>query len=250
MSDSVVALDMNTGSIRWYNQATANDAFLIGCTAGNANCPKDVGPDHDFGNPPILRTVNGRRILLIGQKSGIMFGLDPDNNGKVLWQQRAGKGSALGGIEWGPAADTTNVYVANSDVLAPAGFGPSEQAGGLHAFRISDGERVWYAPPPPLTCKGGAGCTSAQSAAISVIPGVVFSGSLDGNLRAYASRDGKIIWEFNTMREFETVNGVKGAGGSIDSAGPVVVNGMVLTNSGYGRFRGKAGNVLLAFGIN
>ena len=67
--------------------------------------PPQVGPDHDFGSSPILRTVGGRRILLAGQKSGVMFALDPDNNGKVLWQQKVGKGSELGGIEWGPAAD-------------------------------------------------------------------------------------------------------------------------------------------------
>jgi polyvinyl alcohol dehydrogenase (cytochrome) len=248
MSDSIVALDINTGSVRWFNQITPNDSFVVGCKAGNENCPDDVGPDHDFGSSPILRTVGGRRLLLLGQKSGVIFGLDPDNGGKVLWQQRVGKGSELGGIEWGPAADEANVYVAVSDVIAQ-GTGPSEQPGGLHALRIADGQRLWHTPAPPLDCKGGQGCSGAQSAAISVIPGVVFSGSVDGHLRAYSAADGKIIWAFNTMREFETVNGVKGAGGSIDAAGPVIANGMVLTNSGYGRWRGKPGNVLLAFGV-
>jgi polyvinyl alcohol dehydrogenase (cytochrome) len=80
------------------------------------------------------------------------------------------------------------------------------------------------------------------------MPGIVFSGSVDGNLRAYSTVDGKIVWTFNTMRAFETVNGVKGQGGSIDSAGPVIAGGLVLTNSGYGLWRGKPGNVLLAFG--
>jgi polyvinyl alcohol dehydrogenase (cytochrome) len=249
MSDSIVALDMDTGAIRWFNQITANDAFVVGCKAGNENCPEAVGPDHDFGSSPILRTVGGRRILLAGQKSGVMFALDPDNRGKVLWQQRVGKGSELGGIEWGPGADGVNVYIAISDVIAQ-GAGPSEQAGGLHALRIGDGQRLWYTAAPPLTCKGGPACSSAQSAAISVIPGVVFSGSVDGHMRAYSTTDGKIIWEFDTIRDYQTVNGVKGAGGSIDAGGPVIVNGMLLTNSGYGRWRGKPGNVLLAFGLN
>jgi polyvinyl alcohol dehydrogenase (cytochrome) len=249
MSDSLVALDMNTGAIKWFNQITPNDAFLVGCKAGNENCPEDVGPDHDFGSSPILRTVNGRRFLLLGQKSGVIFGLDPDNGGKVLWQQRVGKGSELGGIEWGPGADNVNVYVAVSDVIAQ-GTGPSEQPGGLHALRITDGQRLWHTPAPPLTCKGGPACSGAQSAAVSVIPGVVFSGSVDGNIRAFGAGDGKIIWEFNTIRDYETVNGVKGSGGSLDGPGPVIVGGMLLTNSGYGRWRGKPGNVLLAFGID
>jgi len=248
MSDSIVALDIDTGAIRWFNQITANDAFVVGCKAGNENCPEQVGPDHDFGSSPILRTIGGRRILLAGQKSGVMFALDPDARGKVLWQQRVGKGSELGGIEWGPAADAANVYIAVSDVIAQ-GAGRSEMPGGLHALRIADGQRLWHTPAPALTCKGGPGCSGAQSAAISVIPGVAFSGSVDGHMRAYSTTDGTIIWEFNTMRDFQTVNGVKAAGGSIDAGGPVIVNGMLLTNSGYGRWRGKPGNVLLAFGL-
>jgi polyvinyl alcohol dehydrogenase (cytochrome) len=248
MSDSIVALAMDSGEIRWFNQITANDAFVVGCRAGNLNCPENVGPDHDFGSSPILRTVGGRRLLLAGQKSGVMFALDPDAKGKIVWQQRVGKGSELGGIEWGPAADLSTVYIAISDVIAQ-GLGTSEQAGGLHALRIADGQRAWYTAAPALTCKGGPGCSSAQSAAISVIPGVVFSGSVDGHLRAYSTSDGKIIWDFDTMRDFETTNGVKAAGGSIDAGGPIIVNGMVLTNSGYGRWRGKPGNVLLAFAV-
>lgn len=244
-TDAIVALDMTTGAIRWVQQVTPNDTFVIGCKPGVAPCRDDVGPDFDFGNAPILRTLpGGRRVLSLGQKSGMVFGLAPDENGKVLWQYRAGKGSALGGIEWGSAADDQNIYVPVSDVLAP-----SEEAGGLHAIRLATGERVWHTPAPPLTCTVGAGCTGAQSAPVSVMPGVVFSGSIDGHFRAYSTTDGRIIWDFNTMQPFETVNGVKAQGGSIDAAGPVIAGGMVYTNSGYGQWRGKPGNVLLAFGL-
>src|SRR5262245_7547582 len=243
-SDAVVALDMAKGTIQWVQQATPNDTFVIGCKPGVENCPDDVGPDFDFGNSPILRTIaGGRRILTLGQKSGVVFGLAPDDKGKILWQFRAGKGGALGGIEWGSAADEQNIYVPVSDVLEP-----SDKAGGLYAIRLTTGEQVWHTPAPPLPCTTGPGCTGAQSAAISVMPGIVFSGSVDGNLRAYSTVDGKIVWTFNTMQPFETVNGVKAQGGSIDSAGPVIAGGLVLTNSGYGQWRGKAGNVLLAFG--
>jgi polyvinyl alcohol dehydrogenase (cytochrome) len=202
-----------------------------------------VGPDFDFGNAPILRTLaGGRRIIVIGQKSGVVWGLDPDNQGKVVWQFRAGKGSALGGIEWGSAADEINAYIPVSDVLAP----PNE-AGGLFALRLADGERVWHTPAPKLECTAGRGCTGAQSAPISVMPGVVFSGSIDGHLRAYSTTDGRIIWDFNTAKEFETVNHVQSKGGSLDAAGPAIAEGLVITNSGYSLWRGLPGNVLLAF---
>jgi polyvinyl alcohol dehydrogenase (cytochrome) len=244
-SDAVVALDLKSGAILWARQATPNDAFVIGCKPGIENCPDEVGPDFDFGNSPILRTLDdGRRVLALGQKSGVVYGLDPDDEGRVLWQFRAGKGSALGGIEWGSAADEQNIYVPVSDVLQPR-----DEAGGLVAIRLSNGERVWHTPAPPLTCTGGPGCTGAQSAAVSVIPGVVFSGSVDGHFRAYSTADGRIVWDFDTMRPFETVNGVKAQGGSIDAAGPVIAGGLVLTNSGYGQWRGRPGNVLLAFGL-
>jgi len=244
-SDAVVALDLTSGKILWAQQVTPNDAYLVRCKPGVGNCPEDMGPDHDFGNSPILRTLpGGRRVLSLGQKSGMVFGMAPDDNGKVLWQMRAGKGGELGGIEWGSAADERNIYVPVSDVLlAPA------EAGGLFAFDLATGKQVWHTPAPALNCTSGPACTGAQSAAISVMPGVVFSGSVDGHLRAYSTTDGKIIWQFNTIQPFETVNGVKGQGGSIDAAGPAIAGGMVLTNSGYGQWRGKPGNVLLAFGL-
>jgi polyvinyl alcohol dehydrogenase (cytochrome) len=244
-SDAVIALDLTSGKTLWTQQVTPDDTFVIGCKPGVSSCPDNLGPDYDFGNSPILRTLTGgRRILTLGQKSGMVYGLAPDDNGKIVWQMRAGKGSALGGIEWGSAADERNIYVPVSDVLLP---GP--EAGGLFAFDLATGKQLWHTPAPALNCTSGPGCTGAQSAAISVIPGAVFSGSVDGHLRAYSTTDGKIIWQFNTMQPFETVNGVKGQGGSIDAAGPVIAGGMVLTNSGYGQWRGKAGNVLLAFGL-
>jgi polyvinyl alcohol dehydrogenase (cytochrome) len=148
------------------------------------------------------------------------------------------------------ATDGQNVYAATSDasfyntavkrVLDP------EQGGGLTALRVIDGKKAWYAAPAP--CPGKAdGCSPAQSAALTAIPGVVFSGSMDGHLRAYSTEDGKILWDFDTAKDFPTVNGVKAKGGSIDGPGPVVVNGMLFVTSGYARFGGAAGNVLLAF---
>jgi polyvinyl alcohol dehydrogenase (cytochrome) len=242
-SDAVMALALDTGAVQWVSQVTPGDAFLVGCKPDNDNCPDDAGPDFDFGNSPILRRMaNGRSMIVLGQKSGVAYGLDPDAKGAVVWRYRAGQGTALGGIEWGSAADDRLMYVPVSDVLLP-------NAGGLHAVSIGSGERVWHAPPPALPCKGGLGCSAAQSAAISVIPGVVFSGAVDGKLRAYDATDGRVLWDVDTARDFDTVNGIAGSGGSIDGPGPTVAGGMVFTGSGYGRWRGRPGNVLLAFGL-
>ena len=244
-SDAILAFDLDTGELKWSSQVLAKDNYTMACERGG-NCPEDRGPDHDFGSSPILRELGGgKRILICGQKSGIVWGLDPDQRGKVLWQTRVGQGGPLGGIEWGPAAGPEHAYVAVSDLTARGGNGP----GGLHALKLTTGEKVWSTPPPQLHCTPGAkGCSGAQSAAISAIPGVVFSGSIDGHFRAFHSKTGEIIWDFDTVRDFKTVNGVPGKGGSLDSAGPVIANGMVFTNSGYGMWQGLPGNVLLAFG--
>jgi polyvinyl alcohol dehydrogenase (cytochrome) len=231
---------MDTGKMLWHSQVTPKDAFVMRCPS--ENCPQEPGPDYDFGNAPILRELpGGKRVIAIGQKSGVVWGLDPDAEGKVLWQTRVGKGSALGGLEWGSAADEQNVYAPLSDVLL------QKEAGGIAAIRLASGEKIWFTPPAKLDCELGRGCNSAQSAPASVIPGVVFSGAVDGHLRAYSTKDGSILWDFNTKQEYKTVNGIPGKGGSIDAAGPAVAGGMLFSNSGYGIWMGVPGNVLLAF---
>ena len=243
-SDAVIALNL-AGQIQWVKQLFPDDVFVSGCRAKNENpnCADQRGPDYDLGNSPILATPpHGRRVIVIGQKSGIGWALDPKKRGAVIWQYRAGAGGALGGIEWGSAVDAEHAYFAVSDIFGAA-------PGGLHAVSLQSGERVWYAPPQPPRCTPGPRCNAAQAAAISVIPGVVFSGSNDGTLRAYSTLDGAILWEVDTNREFETVNGVAANGASMLGPGPVIVNGMLFVGSGYGAFGGRAGNVLLAYGV-
>jgi len=241
-SDAVVALDLESGSIRWMRQVTANDVFLTGCRAGNPNCPETNGPDVDFGSPPMLTRAGNRDLIVIGQKSGVGFAMDPDKQGEIVWQYRAGQGSTLGGIEWGGAVDDTRAYFAVSDILTP-------KPGGLHAVNLATGERVWYTAPPAAACGTERGCNVAQSAALTLVPGVIFSGSSDGALRAFSTADGSVLWQFDSNREFETINGVPAKGASMIGPGPVVANGMVFVNSGYGGFGGRPGNVLLAFGV-
>jgi polyvinyl alcohol dehydrogenase (cytochrome) len=244
-SDAIIAYSLETGKLQWISQVEEKDNFVMGCPR-SANCTESKGPDYDFGSSVILRDIGGgKQILLAGQKSGILWGLDPDNRGKILWQLKLGAGSALGGIEWGHAADGKNTYVAISDRIVRDGAQP-----GISAVNFATGQKVWSTPAPAVTCAVPAGCIPAQAAAISVIPGAVFSGALNGHFRAYATSDGTILWDYDTATNFETVNKVPAKGGSIDASGPTIANGMVLTNSGYGQFGGKAGNVLLAFSVD
>jgi polyvinyl alcohol dehydrogenase (cytochrome) len=261
-SDAVLALDLKTGELLWSRQLTEKDAFNTGCSVPPfVNCPEAKGPDFDFGQSPILVRLGGRqRALVIGQKSGMVHAIDPDRKGQILWQTRAGQGSPLGGSQWGSAADTQNVYVAISDVgLAPVidpklpqGFRLNldpKKGGGLHALDLKTGKIVWSAKRIPCA-DTRTDCSPAQSAAVTAIPGVVFSGALDGHLRAYSSSTGEILWDTDTEREFETVNGKPAHGGSMDGAGPTVINGMVFVNSGYNQFGGMPGNVFLAFSVD
>ena len=252
-SDAVLAFDLDSGKLLWSKQLTENDVFNIVC-AGEG-CGDHLGPDVDIGASPILVTLaSGKRMLLISQKSGVAHALDPDKNGEVLWGTRVGKGGRLGGIQWGSAYDGKSMYVAVSDIghVKSSGIGKMvadpKAGGGLFALDVKTGEKVWAAPPP--SCGERPSCSPAQSAAVSVIPGVVFSGSVDGHMRAYSTTDGKVIWDFDTAQEFTAVNGVPAKGGAMDGPGPTVAGGMLYVASGYSVWGGLPGNVLLAFSVD
>jgi polyvinyl alcohol dehydrogenase (cytochrome) len=244
-SDAVIAFDLDTGKQMWASQVTPKDVYVVGCTPTRENCPEgDDGPDFDFGNSAILRDLpNGKSVIVIGQKSGVVWALDPDNKGALVWQRRVGRGSALGGLEWGSAADATIGYFPVSDLLAG-----QEAAGGLHALRLDTGTPVWEARPPRADCKDPRNCTQAQSAAITLMPGAVFSGTTTGLMRAYDTADGRVLWTYDANQPYTTVNGVTAKGGSFNGPGPVIAGGMVFMNAGYNYLgMGIGGNVLLAF---
>ncbi len=236
-TDAVMALDLDSGKILWSVQATENDAWVVGCMRPTPleNCPKDFGPDQDFGSPPILHDVPGGRSLLIaGQKSGNVWAYDPDQRGAMVWRTAlVNNTKEFGGkLVWGGAADEQNAYF---------GLG----AGGIAAVDIGNGERKWFTPLAPA--EGRAKYTS-QAGPLTAIPGIVFSGGFDGVLRALSASDGKVVWQFDTLRDFQTVNGVPAKGGSMGSAGPVVAGGTLFVPSGYvGVSNSMPGNVLLAF---
>jgi polyvinyl alcohol dehydrogenase (cytochrome) len=257
-SDAVLAFDLKTGKLLWSRQLTPRDAYNGGCSApGHPNCPDEAGSDFDFGQPAILVQLGGgKRALVIAQKSGMVYAIDPDAEGKLLWQTRAGEGGLLGGSQWGSAADNSRIYVAISDVVLHSVTDATERrialdpktGGGLHAIDLRSGRIVWSARP--ARCPGTqAICSPAQSAAVTAIAGAVFSGSLDGHMRAYSSTDGRMIWDFDTAREFPTTNGKPARGGSIDATGAAVAGGLVFVNSGYNQFGGMPGNVLLEFSV-
>jgi polyvinyl alcohol dehydrogenase (cytochrome) len=256
MSDAFVAFDLDSGKILWSRQMTASDAYTSACRLPDkTNCPESNGPDFDFSSGPILvKLASGKRALVAGQKSGLVHAVDPDNQGEVLWSVRVGKGGTNGGVQWGSATDGTNVYVALADlgrIVVPYSLSTDvdpKQGGGMFALSLDTGKQVWYTPP--AACGDRKRCSPAQSAAVTAIPGVAFSGSVDGHLRAYSTTDGSILWDADTIGPYQTVNGVEAHGGSMDGPGPVIGGGMLFVNSGYSAGGGMPGNVLLAFSVD
>jgi polyvinyl alcohol dehydrogenase (cytochrome) len=239
-TDAVMAMDLDTGKIQWVVQGTENDAWLAGCTAKNptGNCPANLGPDHDFSASPILKTLpDGRRILVAGQKSGNVWAYDPDRRGAVVWKTALTSNTTeFGGkIIWGGAADNQAAYF---------GLG----TGGIAAVQLKEGERKWFTALEPTSAMARH---TGQDGPLTAIPGVVFSGGWDGVLRALSAGDGHVVWEYNTVHEFDTVNAVVAKGGSMGAAGPVIAGGTLFSGSGYiGVKNGMPGNVLLAFSVD
>ena len=231
LTDAIVAFDIGGGKLRWVKQLSRAGELA----------------SSSFTAAPVLRTLaTGNEVLLAAQKSGVVYALDPDHGGEVLWQTRTGAGNSTpsGGIAWGIAADYKNVYVADSGALAQ----PTSTSGSLSALDLKTGTARWQTPAPQVACTmpgvatpGDAECSHAQSQAVSVMPGAAFSGALDGHLRAYSTINGKILWDFDTAKSYQTLNGVTALGGPLDHGGATIVNGILYVNSG---------NALLAFSVD
>jgi polyvinyl alcohol dehydrogenase (cytochrome) len=227
LTDAIAAFDLGDGKLRWVKQLSRTGEL----------------PSSSFTASPVLRTLTtGNQVLLAAQKSGVVYGLDPDHGGELLWQTRtrAGDGASTGGVAWGIAADYKSVYVADSGLLAL----PANTAGSLSALDLKTGVSRWQTFAPQPACApvaAAADCTHAQSQAVTVMPGAAFSGALDGHLRAYSTINGKILWDFDTAKAFQTQNGVAAGGGPLDHGGASIVNGIVYINSG---------NALLAFSVD
>jgi polyvinyl alcohol dehydrogenase (cytochrome) len=249
LSDSVLAIDMSSGKIRWHRQQTENDIWNGTCRRNDreaAACPDADSPDVDFSVSPVLvKTASGRSLLIAGNKSGMIWALDPDQQGKTIWEQQAGKGSSGGGVLWGLAVDGERIFVPNGffDAKSP------DSSGGMAALDLQNGHPIWSTGNPP--CADRKLCKPSHAAAVTAIPGAVFSGTMDGQFYAYSADTGKILWRFNSVRDYSTVNGVTAKGGSMSNSGATVVDGMLYVESGYSHHGAIIpGNVLLAFSPN
>lgn len=254
-SDAIIAFDMDSGEIVWVEQATAGDAWNVGCLSqyapDPANCPEEDGPDFDFGASPMLIALDdGRDVLIAGQKSGDAMAIDPDN-GEMLWRKRIGRGGVQGGIHFGIAAEGSTAYIPINDMAYPEDVTrykfETPARPGMYALDAETGDLLWENLTDNI-CGDLQFCDPGISAAITAIPGAVIAGHLDGRLRIYDAADGAVLWEYNTLAAVDTVSGESAHGGSMSGGGPVVADGMLYVNSGYGIYFHMPGNVLLAFG--
>ncbi|MFL2936663.1 MAG: PQQ-binding-like beta-propeller repeat protein [Myxococcota bacterium] len=260
-SDAIVAFDLSSGERLWSQQLLDDDADIYTCGSTleeiQKNCPgTEVGPNDDIGAPPILHTLSdGRQILVASQESRRITVLDPDRKGAVIWRGVPSDRTTAFSGNLGPADDGEFLYVPLAyaiEQVAESIEGISGD-GGVVALDPETGRRVWTAAiPKPTDCEDPdlSMCSSANQGAITAIPGVVFTGSTDGTMRAYSTKDGSILWTYSTHHPFETINGIKAHGGSIGGPGPTVVGGMVYFGSGYSILGTTPGNVLLAFEVD
>jgi polyvinyl alcohol dehydrogenase (cytochrome) len=241
--DSVVALDLKTGQVKWATNTLYYDAWTNACyqqPAGQGNCPSPTGPDYDFGGsgPNML----GSNLLGIGQKSGIYWALNPDN-GSVVWQTQVGPA----GIRWGTAFDGTSIYVPIVNSLSiPYALQPGGaqvNGGSWAALNPSGGQIIWQTATPgscsPSVSGYEQGCRALGPA--SVANGVVFVGSMDVNplnptMFALSATTGEVLWSYIP-------------GSSVVAAPAIGSNNSVYWGSGYSRAGGTGNNKLFAFSI-
>ena len=250
-SDAIIALDLETGEENWVFQALENDMWNFGCSARGPNCiilADTNSVDFDFGGPAILVETGNRELLIAGQKSGDLWALDPET-GALIWNQRVGEGTPLGGNHWGIATDSERAFMTIND---PGGMNRNSRPG-LYSYFVGTGEPSWFYEAQS-ECNDQRSdrlrrCESlfGFSATPLSVDGAVITAGLDGRLFVFNSDSGELLFEYDTVTDFETINGVEGYGGSIDSHSIAAGSGMVFVGSGYGSFGQVSGNVLLAF---
>jgi polyvinyl alcohol dehydrogenase (cytochrome) len=250
-SDAVLAFDLDTGALRWVHQVLEKDVWNVACILGNENCPAEPGPDFDIGAGTMLMPVRGRDLIVTGLKSGHAIAIDAAHPRRQVWSQRLGRGGIEGGVQFGMAYDRQHVYVPISDMTQTHSDKPVTEPPhpGLYALDPATGKLEWAARADDV-CRGRTDCDPGILAAITVVPGAVFAGHMDGRVRAYESATGRVLWEYDSSQEVDTVSGAKAHGGSVGGGGPMIVDGMLYINSGYGIYWHMPGNLLLAFSVD
>ena len=250
-SDSILAFRLSDGAMAWSYQALAGDAWNVGCmmAADHPNCPAENGPDVDFGAGTVLVPLSsGHDILIAAQKNGWLFGLDPDDHGRVVWKARVARGGIQGGIHFGVAVEGTRIYAGISDMKDEHTGRTSKETPrpGITAVDAATGKVLWTTPATDV-CAGRQFCDAGISAAVTAAPGVVFAGHMDGRFRAYDGATGAVLKEFDSTLDVRTTSGATAHGGSFGGPGAAIRDGYVIVNSGYGIYFHMPGNVLLAY---
>jgi polyvinyl alcohol dehydrogenase (cytochrome) len=257
-SDAVIALDINSGKVKWVFQATANDAWNYGCQFNLAlRCPDPEGHDFDFGAAPIL--LEDATTLLAADKGGMVYSVDT-TDGSLNWSKKVSAGSKLGGIHWGMAVDSRYLYLAATDFEIDPASGSLEDLKpganpGIYALDIRSGDINWEIHPQ--RDYQGLATPLLVSAALSVTNDVLFAGTLSGSIFAFSTLDGRELWSFDVSRDLVDINKVPGDGGSIDGAGFVIAGDGLLVNAGYtelfggvGRYQAGTGNTLYVLSLD
>ncbi|MFV8816129.1 PQQ-binding-like beta-propeller repeat protein [Haliea sp. E17] len=253
-SDAIIAMDLETGATRWVFQATSGDAWNSACILEDTtNCPAEDGPDFDFGGAALLASgADGRELVLAGQKSGMVWALNPEDGG-LVWKQRAGRGGVIGGVHFGVAVSGDALIVPVADAIADPTYRNNytgQPMPGVVALDIATGKIRWRWDAVDV-CEGRPYCMPGNSAVPTATPELAIAGSLDGHLRIHDVRNGEILWDFDTARDYpETLTGLPGRGGALEGgAAALLDNGMLFVNSGYMFNQHMPGNVLLAFKV-
>jgi polyvinyl alcohol dehydrogenase (cytochrome) len=256
-SNAIMALDIRSGAVAWEWQVVGGDAWNVGCMVGLDSCPHNPGPDYDIGSGTMLvKLADGRERILVGLKSGLVVGIDPDTHDRALWKNQVGRGSIQGGIQFGMAFDGERLYVPIADMGDSKDASSKERdrsAGpprpGLYAIDAGTGQLLWSSPADDV-CRGRAFCDPGILASIAAIPGAVFTGHMDGRVRAYDAATGRVLWQTDTTPVVTALGGGMAHGGAIGGGGPVVYHGIVYANSGYGLYFHMPGNLLAAYSVD
>jgi polyvinyl alcohol dehydrogenase (cytochrome) len=243
--NAIIALDLQTGGRKWVRQPRPRDNATACKNQDEEDaCLNPASALFEFASPAVLASMpGGKEVLLAGQKSGVIYALDPDRAGELLWETRVGQGGSMGGVEMGFAAADGVIYVPVSDSEVK----PPHLPGGIVALAVATGRTLWRAPAITPKCSWGEyECNGAQASSPAAIPGVVFSGSWDGHMRAYSTKDGTVVWDVDTAKSYPAVNGVTALGGAISGYPVIVAYGMVYVTSGAASMT-HPGNALLAF---
>ena len=249
-SDAIIAFNIDTGEEVWRKQTLSGDAWNLACMMkDNPNCPEENGPDLDYSASSITIDLGNEDILIAGQKSGSVYGFNPDT-GEILWSNAISGGGTQGGIHFGMASEGKTVYVPLNDMESTNdGKVYDDLKPGVHALDAGTGKILW-SKINENNCKGLQFCDPGVSAAVTAIPGAVIAGHLDGVLRVYDKNNGNIIWSYNALKDFESVSGVPASGGGFSGSGPAIRNGYMAVNSGYGIYYHMPGNALLLFSLD